>query len=73
MLCWLDLESTGLDPKLERILEIGFIITDDLLAREIARASWVIPFDAPVTTATLPVSFPDMAPLPLMAISAGMS
>lgn len=47
MLLWCDLETTGLDPKIERILEIGFVLTDDELNEE-ARASWVIPFDAPV-------------------------
>lgn len=31
-LVWLDLETTGLDPELDRILEIGVIVTDEDLA-----------------------------------------
>lgn len=27
-LCWLDLEMTGLDPKMDKILEVAVIITD---------------------------------------------
>lgn len=47
MLAWLDIETTGLDPQTCRILEIGFIITDDDL-KEVARASWVIVYSGPV-------------------------
>lgn len=47
MLCWLDIESTGLDPKNNKILEIGFIITHDDLTEK-ARWAWVLPFNAPV-------------------------
>ena len=29
MLYWLDIETTGLDPRVDSILEIGMIVTDD--------------------------------------------
>lgn len=38
---WLDLETTGLDPQKDRILEVGIIITDKRLD-EVARSSWVL-------------------------------
>lgn len=38
---WVDLETTGLDPKKNVILEIGVIITDAFLNELIAR-SWVV-------------------------------
>jgi len=37
---WIDVETTGLYPLTDRILEIGFIVTDDDL-KELARASWI--------------------------------
>lgn len=40
-LAWIDLETTGLDPDVHDILEIGIIITDREL-REVARKSWLI-------------------------------
>lgn len=40
-LVFCDLETTGLDPDRDTILELGMIITDREL-REIARASWVL-------------------------------
>lgn len=41
MLCWLDLETDGLDARQNVILELGIVVTDDELT-EIARASWVL-------------------------------
>lgn len=41
-LVWIDLETTGLDPQHDEILEAGFIITDGRL-NETARRSWVLP------------------------------
>lgn len=43
-LAWIDLETTGLDPEVHDIIEIGIIITDREL-REVARKSWVL-YDA---------------------------
>lgn len=39
-LVWLDIETTGLDPNEDNILEIGIIITNELL-NELAHASFV--------------------------------
>jgi oligoribonuclease len=47
MLAWLDIETTGLSPQKDAILEIGFILTDDDL-NEIARRAWVLPFKGKV-------------------------
>jgi oligoribonuclease len=41
MLVWMDLETTGLDPVTDQILEIGVVITNDHL-QEGARGSWLI-------------------------------
>lgn len=41
MLVWTDLETTGLDPKIESILEVAVIVTDDAL-KEVARFERVI-------------------------------
>ena len=41
MLTWIDLETTGLDPRAGHILELGVIVTDDLLD-EVGRRSWLI-------------------------------
>lgn len=38
---WLDLETTGLNPLSDSILEVGIIVTDEKFA-EVARRSWVI-------------------------------
>lgn len=38
---WLDLETTGLDPLTDQILEVGVIVTDGAL-KEIVRAEWSI-------------------------------
>jgi oligoribonuclease len=40
-LAWIDLETTGLDPDVHDIIEIGIIITDREL-NEVARESWSI-------------------------------
>lgn len=40
-LAWLDLETTGLDPERDRILEIAIVITDDNL-NEVASLSRVL-------------------------------
>lgn len=29
MLVWVDIETTGLDPRVDSILEVGFVMTDD--------------------------------------------
>jgi len=48
MLTWVDLETTGLEPRFGRILELGVVITDDELV-ELDRCSWVIrPFAPPI-------------------------
>lgn len=39
---WLDLETTGLQPAKHSIVEVGFIITDYLLAEKYAEGSMVI-------------------------------
>ena len=41
MLTWLDLETTGLDERVDEILEIGIVITNDELA-ELASQSWPV-------------------------------
>lgn len=44
MICWIDLETTGLNPKEHCILEIAIVITDDKLV-EISRFH-AVPFSA---------------------------
>ncbi len=41
MLAWVDIETTGLDPEMGSILEVGIIITGDR-CEEIARESWIV-------------------------------
>lgn len=41
MIAWIDLETTGLDPKVGSILELALVLTDDDLV-EIARSSWLV-------------------------------
>lgn len=41
MIAWLDIETTGLDPKVGSILELAFVLTDDELT-EFARTSWLV-------------------------------
>jgi oligoribonuclease len=38
---WIDVETTGLDPAKDLILEVGIIITDYNMT-EVARSSWVV-------------------------------
>ena len=40
-IAWVDVETTGLDPTRDAILELGCVVTDEDLA-ELARASWVL-------------------------------
>lgn len=41
MLCWIDLETTGLDPGNDFILEVGIILTDHKL-NHLSSYSWLI-------------------------------
>lgn len=41
MLIWVDIETTGLDPSVDELLEVGMIVTYDDLD-EVYRKSWVI-------------------------------
>jgi oligoribonuclease len=46
-LAWIDIETTGLDPENDEILEIGIVITTANRAFTILdQRTWVIPFDA---------------------------
>lgn len=47
-LCWLDVETTGLDPRTGSLLEVGVILTDWSMT-EIARASWLLHFNGEVS------------------------
>lgn len=47
MIVWVDLETSGLDPEKETILELGYIFTDDYL-NEIKRGSTVVKTDEAV-------------------------
>lgn len=47
VLVWVDLETTGLDPVKDDILELGFLITDSR-GVEKARASWVLRYTKPL-------------------------
>lgn len=51
---WLDLETTGLDPYTDDILEVGIIVTDALLTAQRV-SSWLIPpkRDWPATTSQI--------------------
>lgn len=40
-IAWIDLETTGLDPMKDDILEVGVIVTDGRF-KEIARKNWVL-------------------------------
>lgn len=41
-IAWIDLETTGLDPKNDNILEIGVVITNADVSEEYARKHWII-------------------------------
>ena len=41
MIVWVDVETSGLDPRVDNLLEVGMLITDDKL-EEVARTSLVI-------------------------------
>ena len=43
-LVWVDLETTGLDPATDKILELAIVVTDEKL-REVAARSWVVQQD----------------------------
>lgn len=49
MLAWIDLETTGIDPKIDQILEAGIIITPDDLGKILVEVSTVIRPKEPVT------------------------
>lgn len=44
-LIWVDVETTGLDPRHDKLLEVGCVVTDADL-REVAAASWVLHWKA---------------------------
>lgn len=44
MLLWIDLETTGLDPQKDAILEVALLVTDNEL-NEVHAESHVLPFD----------------------------
>lgn len=48
-LVWLDLETTGLNPNTDQVLEIGCIVTDHAF-EPIAAESWVLHYDVENTT-----------------------
>ncbi len=41
-LVWIDLETTGLNPRVDKILEVGVVVTQGPAFEEIAAKSWVI-------------------------------
>lgn len=45
MIVWVDIETTGLDPHRETMLEIGMVITDDRLVRIDHRDFVIAPYD----------------------------
>lgn len=46
--CWIDVETTGLDPETEHLLEIGVVAVDARL-EEVAHESWLVYYDGPVS------------------------
>lgn len=44
MLAWIDVETTGLDPQHDALLEVALVVTDNELA-EVARGAVVLPFE----------------------------
>jgi oligoribonuclease len=44
MLVWCDVETTGLDPDKDALLEVAFVVTDNDM-HELDSSSWVLPFD----------------------------
>lgn len=44
MLLWIDLETTGLDPRAGHILEVGLVVTDNDY-NELHAQAWVFPYD----------------------------
>lgn len=44
-LCFLDLETTGLDTRYDEILEVGVVIYDTQKLEEVAAQNWVFHFD----------------------------
>lgn len=55
MLYWLDIETTGLDPRIDSMLEIGMVITDDDL-------NIVAPHMADIRIAASPAALANMVP-----------
>lgn len=45
MLCWIDTETTGLDPETCALLEVALVVTTNDL-EEVAAKAWVLPFNA---------------------------
>lgn len=44
MLAWVDVETTGLDPDKDALLEVALVITDNAL-NEVCAEQYVLPFD----------------------------
>lgn len=50
MIAWCDIETTGVEPEVDPILEVAFVLTTDRQLTEMARRSWVIaPANLPAT------------------------
>lgn len=60
MLLWVDLETTGLVPETDAVLEVAAVVTRDDLT-EVARGSWVCGYPLAEQLAGLPANWQDDA------------